>query len=309
MKIYNSIIDYIGNTPLVRLNKIEALFKIDSPLYAKLEMFNPSHSIKIRIAKNMIDKAIKEKKISKTTTIIEPTSGNTGIGLALICAYYNLHFIAIMPENMSIERIKLLKAYNGEVILTKKELGMKGAIKKSEEMHQKIKDSFIPLQFENQYNPLAHYETTAKEIYNDLDGQIDIFVSAIGTGGTITGISKYLKEKNKNIISIGLEPKESPLLTEHKTSSHKIQGIGPNFVPKTLNLDYVDKILTITSEEAYEYTNLLAKTEGIFAGISSGCALCGGLKIAKEVKNKNIVMIFPDLGERYLSTDLIKYDM
>lgn len=305
MKTYDSIIDLIGNTPLVRLHKIETLYNLKSRIYAKVEMFNPSHSIKARIAKNMLLKALEEKVIDKDTVIIEPTSGNTGVGLAMICASLGMKFIAVMPENMSSERIKLIKAYGSEIVLTAKGFGMKGAVEKAEALHQEIKNSFIPLQFSNIYNPLAHYETTAKEIYDDLDGNVDVIVCGIGTGGTISGVAKFLKEKNKDILSVGLEPESSPLLTKKQVGPHKIQGIGANFIPDTLDLSFVDEVIDITNEEAFEYARILAKVEGIFAGISSGCALCGAVKKAKALDDKNIVVVLPDTGERYLSTDLI----
>ncbi len=305
-KIYDSILEYIGNTPLIRLHNIEKSFSLKSKLYAKIEMFNPTSSIKVRIAKSMIDDGLQNNLINHDTVIMEPTSGNTGIALSFICALYNLHFIAVMPENMSLERIKLIKVYGGEVILTPKEKGMKGAIDKIDELKSKYKNYFIPSQFKNKLNPLIHYQTTAREIYDSLNGNIDYFVSCIGTGGTITGISKYLKEKNNKIYSVGLEPLSSPLLTKGKSGAHKIQGIGANFIPSTLDLNYVDEIIDISNADAFYYARILAKSEGLFVGISSGCALAGSIQIAKKVQSKNIVTIFPDTGERYLSTDLIE---
>lgn len=305
-KTLDSITEYIGNTPLVRLHKIEELFNLKSRLYAKVEMFNPTASIKVRIAKRIIDDALEKKTINKDSLIIEPTSGNTGVGLAFICACYGMKFIAVIPENMSIERMKLIKAYGGDIVLTKKELGMNGAVEEANRLHKLSKNSIIPSQFTNKENPLAHYYTTGKEIYDAMEGNIDYFVAGIGTGGTITGIGKYLKEKNSNIKCVGLEPLSSPLLTSNKSGSHKIQGIGANFIPKTLDLNYVDKVLDISDDEAFEFARLLALKEGLFVGISSGCALAGAIKIAKEEKNKNIVLILPDTGERYLSTDLVK---
>ncbi len=303
MKIYDSILDYIGNTPLIKLNKIKEMYELNNNIYAKCEMFNPSSSIKARIAKSMILNGIKKGLINKNTTIIEPTSGNTGIGLAMVCAILNLRFIAIMPNNVSLERKKLMKAYNGEIIITDKSLGIKGAVDKANELHKKIKNSYIPSQFENSSNPFTHYQNTGKEIYNDLKN-VDIIISPIGSGGTISGIGKYLKEQNKDILIYGIEPFSSPLITKNFFGSHKIQGIGANFIPKTLDLNYVDKVYGIKDEEAYENARLLCAKEGILCGISSGSSLALALKIDKLFKEKNIVIILPDTGERYLSTDL-----
>ncbi len=303
MKIYDSILDYIGNTPLIKLNKIKEMYALNNNIYAKCEMFNPSSSIKARIAKSMILNGIKKGLINKNTTIIEPTSGNTGIGLAMVCAILNLRFIAIMPNNVSLERKKLMKAYNGEIIITDKSLGIKGAVDKANELHKKIKNSYIPSQFENSSNPFTHYQNTGKEIYNDLKN-VDIIISPIGSGGTISGIGKYLKEQNKDILIYGIEPFSSPLITKNFFGSHKIQGIGANFIPKTLDLNYVDKVYGIKDEEAYENARLLCAKEGILCGISSGSSLALALKIDKLFKEKNIVIILPDTGERYLSTDL-----
>lgn len=305
-KIYDSILECVGNTPLVRLHNIERILSLKSSLYAKVEMFNPTSSIKVRIAKTIIENGLKYDLIKDNTVIIEPTSGNTGVALSCVCALYNLHFVAVMPENMSLERIKLIKAYGGEVILTPKEKGMKGTLDKVEELKLQYRNHFLPSQFKNKLNPLTHYQSTAKEIYDSLDGNIDYFISCIGTGGTITGISKYLKEKNNKIYTIGLEPLSSPLLTKGKSGMHKIQGIGSNFIPSTLDLNYVDEIIDISDNDAFYYAKMLAKNEGVFAGISSGCALAASIKIAKVVTNKNIITIFPDTGERYLSTDLIE---
>lgn len=304
-RIYDSITELIGNTPLIRLHKIEEMYKLNCKIYAKVEMFNPSASIKVRIAKRIIDKALERKIINQSSVIIEPTSGNTGVGLAFICAIYSLKFIAVMPENMSIERIKLIKAYGGEIVLTDKKEGMVGAVNKANELAKQYQNSYIPSQFTNKENPATHFHETGKEIYKSLNKDVDILVASIGTGGTITGTSAYLKTKKPALHTVGLEPASSALLTKGKIGSHKIQGIGANFVPKTLNLKYVDEILAITDEEAFKYARLVAKKEGLFVGISSGCALAGAIKIAQREKNKTIVVIFPDTGERYLSTDLV----
>ena len=296
----NSLLNCIGNTPLVELKNIEEKYKLKSKLFAKLEMFNLSGSIKIRIAKEIILDGINKGLINNKTTIIEATSGNTGIALACICAQMRLKLIIVMPENMSIERQKLIKIYGGKIILTQKNKGMKGSLKKVEELKNKYKNVFIPSQFDNLINQKTHYLYLGKEIYNQLNGNIDIFIAGIGTGGTITGASKYLKER-KNIVSIGVEPLSSPLINKGYSGKHKIQGIGANFIPKNLDLKYVDKVEMVSNNDAFKYMKLLAKTEGIFAGISSGAVLNIGIKEALKNENKNIVLIFPDLGERYLS--------
>ena len=296
----NSLLYCIGNTPLVELKNIEEKYKLKSKLFAKLEMFNLSGSIKIRIVKEIILDGINKELINNKTTIIEATSGNTGIALACICAQMRLKLIIVMPENMSIERQKLIKIYGGKIILTQKNKGMKGSLKKVEELKNKYKNVFIPSQFDNLINQKTHYLYLGKEIYNQLNGNIDIFIAGIGTGGTITGASKYLKER-KNIVSIGVEPLSSPLINKGYSGKHKIQGIGANFIPKNLDLKYVDKVEMVSNNDAFKYMKLLAKTEGIFAGISSGAVLNIGIKEALKNENKNIVLIFPDLGERYLS--------
>ena len=296
----NSLLNCIGNTPLVELKNIEEKYKLKSKLFAKLEMFNLSGSIKIRIVKEIILDGINKGLINNKTTIIEATSGNTGIALACICAQMRLKLIIVMPENMSIERQKLIKIYGGKIILTQKNKGMKGSLKKVEELKNKYKNVFIPSQFDNLINQKTHYLYLGKEIYNQLNGNIDIFIAGIGTGGTITGASKYLKER-KNIVSIGVEPLSSPLINKGYSGKHKIQGIGANFIPKNLDLKYVDKVEMISNNDAFKYMKLLARTEGIFAGISSGAVLNIGIKEALKNENKNIVLIFPDLGERYLS--------
>lgn len=296
----NYLLDYIGNTPLVELKNIEEKYQLKSRLFAKLEMFNLSGSIKIRIIKNIILDGIKKELINNKTTIIEATSGNTGIALACVCAQMKLKLIIVMPENMSIERQKIIKIYGGKLILTNKNQGMKGALKEVEKLKNKYKNVFIPSQFNNLINQETHYLYLGKEIYNQLNGKIDIFIAGIGTGGTITGVSKYLKER-KEVTSIGIEPLSSPLINKGYSGKHKIQGIGANIIPKNLDLKYVDKVEMVSNKDAFKYMKLLAKSEGIFAGISSGAALNIAIKEAINNENKFIVLIFPDLGERYLS--------
>lgn len=302
MKIYNSIIDLIGNTPLIKINKLN---NTNCTILAKVEFFNPAASIKDRVALNMIKEAQAQNIITpKKTTIIEPTSGNTGIGLALVCKTLGYELILTMPESMSKERRSILKAYGAKLVLTPKEKGMQGAIDKANELKNEIKDSYIPQQFDNPSNPKTHYNTTANEIWNDTEGKIDIIVSGIGTGGTITGCAKRLKELNPNIKAIGFEPESSPIITKNIAAQHKIQGIGANFIPKNYDANLIDKVITISDSEAIEYTKKLVEEEGIFAGISSGAAICAALKIAEENKNKIIVAILPDTGMRYLSEDI-----
>ncbi len=295
-----SMLDLIGNTPLVRLKKIEEKYNLSSKIYAKLERCNPTGSIKDRIAREMIVSALNEGKINKDTLIIEPTSGNTGIGLAAICAYLGLKVVMFMPSSCSIERVNMMKAFNADCRLIS-EGGMAGCVKASEELHAQVKNSFMPLQFSNENNLIAHYKTTGPEIYSQLEGELDIFISAFGTGGTLTGVSKYLKEKKSSIYSIGVEPATSAFITTGVKGPNKIQGIGAGFKPEILNLDYVDKIMTVTDEEAYECTKELAKEEGLFVGISSGANVATAIKVAKENPNKVIVTVLPDNGERYLS--------
>ena len=301
--IYKDIKQLIGNTPILELTKIKNKYNLESKIFAKLEAFNPGGSVKDRIAFNMIEKELKKKRINSKTVIIEPTSGNTGVGLALVCATYSLKFIAVMPSSMSIERQKLIMAYGGEVVLTDPSLGMNGSVNKAIELSKEYKNSFIPFQFENKNNPITHYNTTAREIINDIK-KIDYFVAGIGTGGTISGIGKYLKEINPSTKIIGVEPYSSPLITKGESGKHLIQGIGANFIPKTLDKSILDKVMTIKDEEAYLWARNIAKYEGFLVGISSGAALCASIKIAKKEKNKTIVTLLPDTGERYLSTDL-----
>lgn len=305
MKVYDSILDLTGKTPLVRLHKIEEKFDIQNTLLVKLEMFNPSGSVKVRPAKNMILKALHEKLITKDSVLIEATSGNMGIALAFVCATLGLKFIAVMPRNMSVERIKLIKAYGAEIVLTEPSLGMNGAVKKAKELASEL-NGFVVSQFDNINNRLAHYETTAKEIYDDTLGKVDVVVSGIGTGGTISGVGEHLK-KIKDVKMIGVEPLSSPLINVGNFGPHKIQGIGANFIPNNLNLDVVDMVIDVSDDEAIEFARMLAIEEGIFVGISSGAAFAGAIKYIKEteIKDKTIVVILPDTGERYLSTELI----
>ena len=294
MNIKKNILETIGNTPLVQLKE---------NLFAKVESFNPGGSVKDRVAYNMIQQALVENRINKDTTIIEPTSGNTGIGLAMVCAVLKLKCVIVMPDTMSIERIKLMQAYGAEVVLTDGKLGMKGTIDEANHLHNEISNSFIPQQFENPYNPNIHYETTAVEIMNDIDGQIDIFVAGIGTGGTISGIGKYLKEKNPNIQIIGVEPFESAVITTGIAGKHKIQGIGAGFIPKNLDQKVVDDIVTVKGDDAIISARELGIQHGILAGISSGAAYHVAKELSKAT-NKRIVVLLPDTGERYLTTEL-----
>ena len=298
--IYNSMLELVGNTPIVKLNKIKEEYGLPSNLYAKLEMFNASGSVKVRIAKNIIEDAMSKRVINQDTLIVEPTSGNTGVGLAFVCSCLGLNFMAVMPENMSIERRKLIKAYGGKVLLTPTELGMQGSVDEVNRIKNDKDNVFVPSQFDNLLNPLTHEKYTGSELYNQMDRNIDILVCGIGTGGTITGLGRYLK-KQKDIRVIGVEPKSSPLLTKGVTGSHKIEGIGANFIPKVLDIKVIDEIITISDDLAYDGMRMLAEKEGIFVGVSSGAAFMGALEIAKKLENKNIVVILPDTGERYLS--------
>lgn len=304
--IYSNILDMVGDTPLIKLDRIKDKYKLKHNLYAKVEMFNPSGSVKIRAALQMIEDAIKAGLIKSDTVVIEPTSGNTGIALAMVCTLKKLKFICVMPESMSIERVKLMKAYGAEVILTSKELGMDGSVKKAKELEKEYQHAFIPNQFSNESNALAHYLTTGKEILNDLP-QIDYLFAGIGTGGTITGISKVIKEQ-RNIVSIGVEPSDSPLISKGYAGRHSIQGIGANFIPEILDLKLVDEIVTVDKEEAFIFARELSKLEGLFVGISAGACLAATIKYVSNLneENKNIVIILPDTGERYLSTELIE---
>ncbi|MCL2135026.1 MAG: cysteine synthase A [Candidatus Bathyarchaeota archaeon] len=302
--IYKSVTELIGDTPLLKLSRIEKEFNLNTTLLAKLEYFNPAGSIKDRIANAMLNDAEKNGFLKPNTVIIEPTSGNTGIGLASVCAARGYHLILVMPENMSIERQKLVKAYGAELILTDGTKGMKGAIAKAEELIATTPNSFMPEQFINSSNPTVHRETTGPEIWRDTNGVVDIFVASVGTGGTITGVGEYLKSQNPSIKVVAVEPKNSAVLSTGIAGAHKIQGIGAGFVPKTLNTKIYDEIITVTDEDAFDTSRLIARKEGILVGISSGAALWATIQIAKrhENKEKTIVTILPDTGERYLST-------
>ena len=304
MKVYDKIIDTIGKTPMVELKNIEKNYALKSKIYAKVEFFNPGGSVKDRIAKAMIEDAESKGLINKDTVLIEPTSGNTGIGLSMVAASKGLRIIICMPETMSIERRNLMKAYGAELVLTDGSKGMKGAIAKAEELAKDIPNSFIPSQFTNMANPEIHYKTTGPEIYNDIDRNIDIFVAGVGTGGTISGVGKFLKEKNPNIKVVAVEPETFPVLSKGTPGPHKIQGIGAGFVPDTLNTSIYDEVITIGNEEAFEMGRNSARSEGLLVGISSGAALKAAIKLAqrKENEGKNIVVLLPDTGERYLST-------
>ena len=304
MNTYKRIIDTIGDTPIVELHNIESKFALKAKIFAKVEFFNPGGSVKDRIAKAMIEDAEKQGLINKDTVLIEPTSGNTGIGLSMVAASKGLRIIIVMPETMSIERRNLMKAYGAELVLTEGAKGMKGAIAKAEELSKEIPNSFIPSQFTNRVNPKIHYLTTGPEIYEDLDGKVDIFVAGVGTGGTISGVGKYLKEQNPNIKVVAVEPASSPVLSKGTPGPHKIQGIGAGFVPQTLDTSIYDEIITIENEEALEMGRESARSEGLLVGISSGAALKAAIKLAQreENKGKNIVVLLPDTGERYLST-------
>lgn len=302
MTKYENIIETIGNTPLVKVNKLSN----SKNLYAKVEIFNPAGSVKDRIALAMIENAEQEGLINKDTTIIEPTSGNTGIGLALISAIKGYKIILTMPETMSLERRKLLSAYGAELVLTEGAKGMKGAIEKAEELHKEIQNSFIPQQFKNPANPEKHYNTTAREIWKDTEGKIDIFVAGVGTGGTVSGVGKYLKEQNPDIQVVAVEPDSSPVLSKGVAGTHKIQGIGAGFVPDTFDRSVVDKIITVTNEDAIETARKSAKQEGMLIGISSGASLFTATNLANENPDKTVVALLPDTGERYLSSVLFE---
>ena len=303
-KIYNSVLDLVGGTPIMELHNYMKNFDINGRILAKLEYFNPAGSAKDRVEKQMITDAEASGKLKKGSTIIEPTSGNTGIGLASAAASLGYKCVLVMPDSMSVERINLLKAYGAEVVLSEGAKGMAGAVEKADELAKNIPGSFIAGQFENPSNPKAHYLTTGPEIWADTDGKIDIFVATVGTGGTLTGTAKYLKEKNPDIKIIAVEPASSPLLSAGKAGPHKIQGIGANFVPEILDTDLYDEVLTVTDDDAYKAANAIAKLEGILVGISSGAAVSAAAKIGKRPENadKNIVTVLPDSGDRYMSS-------
>ena len=307
-EIKNSFLDLVGQTPLVRVNNLIKKDELKADVLAKLEYFNPAGSVKDRIAKEMILDALDKGLINENTTLIEPTSGNTGIGLSAVATALNLKIIITMPETMSVERRNLMKAYGAELVLTPGSEGMKGAIAKAKELASQIENSFIPGQFENPANPTAHYKTTGPEIYEQTEGKVDIFVAGVGTGGTISGIGKYLKEKNPEVKVVAVEPASSPVLSTGKGGAHKIQGIGAGFVPETLDTKIYDEIITVENEDAFATGKEMAKTEGILVGISSGAALYAAKELAKREENagKTIVVLLPDDGNRYLSTPLIQ---
>ena len=307
-KVKNSFLDLVGNTPIVRVNNLIKKDDLKADVLAKLEYFNPAGSVKDRIAKEMILDALEKGLINENTTLIEPTSGNTGIGLSAVATALNLKIIITMPETMSVERRNLMKAYGAELVLTPGSEGMKGAIAKAKELASQIENSFIPGQFENPANPTAHYKTTGPEIYEQTEGKVDIFVAGVGTGGTISGIGKYLKEKNPEVKVVAVEPASSPVLSTGKGGAHKIQGIGAGFVPETLDTKIYDEIITVENEDAFATGKEMAKTEGILVGISSGAALYAAKELAKREENagKTIVVLLPDGGDRYLSTPLIQ---
>lgn len=308
MKIYNNAAELIGNTPLVRFEAYSKAADTQGNILAKLEYLNPAGSAKDRVGKEMLYVAMADGRINKSSVIIEPTSGNTGIGIASVAAQMGLKVIITMPETMSVERRKLLAAYGAELVLTDGSKGMTGAIAKAKELAAEIPDSFIPSQFDNPDNCNAHYKTTGPEIWSDTDGGVDIFVAGVGTGGTVTGTGKYLKEKNPDVKIIAVEPKDSPFLSEGRAGAHGLQGIGAGFVPSILDTEIYDEIITVTTDEAYEAARLTVKTEGILIGISSGAALHAATVVASrpENKGKNIVVLLPDGGERYLSTELFE---
>ena len=304
MNVYKSVSELIGKTPLLELTNIEKELGLKSKILAKLEYFNPAGSVKDRVALKMIEDAEENGTLKKGSVIIEPTSGNTGIGLASVAASKGYKLIITMPETMSVERRKLIAAYGAELVLTDGSKGMNGAIEKAEELAREIPDSIVAGQFVNPSNPKAHFETTGPEIWKDTDGTVDFFVAGVGTGGTITGTGEYLKSKNSNIKIIGIEPSDSPVLSGGKAGAHPLQGIGAGFVPDVLNTDVIDEIVTVTGDEAFSASRMLAKNEGVLVGISSGAALHIAIEKAKKEEGKTIVVLLPDLGDRYLSTTL-----
>ncbi len=306
--IYKSADELIGKTPLLELTHIEKELGLNAKIIAKLEYFNPAGSVKDRVAKAMIDDAEKRGVLGKNSVIIEPTSGNTGIGLASVAAARGYRIIIVMPDTMSVERRQLMKAFGAELILTEGAKGMKGAIEKAKELAEEIPESFIPSQFTNPANPEAHRKTTGPEIWEDTDGAVDIFVAGVGTGGTVSGVGEYLKSKNPNVKIAAVEPKSSPVLSEGKAGAHKIQGIGAGFVPEVLNTEIYDEVIAVENEDAFAAGKLVGRKEGVLVGISSGAALWAAVQLAKRPENagKNIVVLFPDTGDRYLSTPLFE---
>jgi len=308
MSIYKSVSELVGRTPLVELCSVEKECSASAKLFAKLEYLNPAGSVKDRVAKEMIEDAEARGLLSRGSVIIEPTSGNTGIGLASIAASKGYRAIIVMPDTMSQERIKLMKAYGAEVVLSDGSKGMSGAVAEAEKIAASNPSSFIAGQFTNPANAMAHYKTTGPEIYEDLGGKVDIFVAGVGTGGTISGVGQYLKSKNPDVRVVAVEPEASPLLSEGKAGAHKIQGIGANFVPEVLDTSVYDEIITVTADDAYKYARMMGTREGILVGISSGAALCAAISLAVKAENsgKNIVVLLPDTGDRYLSTELFE---
>lgn len=305
-RIYRSTEELIGKTPLVELCRIEEKLGLKAKLIAKLEYLNPAGSVKDRVAKAMIDEAEKSGKLRKDSVIIEPTSGNTGIGLASVAAARGYKVIIVMPETMSVERRQLMRAYGAELVLSDGKKGMSGAIEKAEELVKEIPGAIIAGQFVNPANPKVHFETTGPEIFDDTDGKVDIFVSGVGTGGTVTGVGKYLKSKKSDVRIVAVEPASSPVLSEGRPGSHKIQGIGAGFVPEILDTEIYDEVIAVSDEDAFEFGRLMGKAEGILVGISSGAAVCAAAEIAKRPENqgKTIVVLLPDTGDRYLSTEM-----
>ncbi|MCR5786658.1 MAG: cysteine synthase A [Acholeplasmatales bacterium] len=305
-KIYKSVEELIGNTPLLEPTRIEERYNLGAKILVKIEALNPAGSVKDRVARQMIKDAMEQGKIDKDTTLIEPTSGNTGIGIAAIAAMYGLKAIIVMPDSMSVERRNLMKAYGANVVLTPGSQGMKGAISKANELNKEINNSLILGQFDNVSNPKAHYLTTGPEIWKDTDGNIDIFIAGIGTGGTISGVGKYLKEQNSQIKAIGVEPASSPFITKGIAGPHKIQGIGAGFIPSILDTDICDEVLRVENDDAMSVAREIARYEGMLVGISSGAALSAAIEVAKrpENKGKTIVVLLPDSGDRYLTNEL-----
>lgn len=306
MAIYKKVTDLVGNTPILELGNYEEKHNLEAKILAKLEYFNPAGSVKDRIAREIILDALETGKLTKDSVIIEPTSGNTGIGLASVAASLGIRIIITMPETMSVERRNLMKAYGAELVLNDGTKGMKGAIAKADELAKEIPNSFIPGQFVNELNPRAHKRTTGPEIWEDTEGKVDIFVAGVGTGGTVSGVGEYLKSKNPDVKIVAVEPATSPVLSKGEAGAHKIQGIGAGFVPDTLNTDIYDEIIPVENEDAFELGREIARTEGILVGISSGAALKAATELAKrpENKGKTIVVLFPDTGDRYLSTPM-----